>query len=201
MPNVFEVLRKDHDEVKAMLVRLEAGPAVTPGATAEQIARRRNLVDEVIIEESTHEAVEQQYFWPLVRALGPDGGRIAEEALEQETQGEWVLNELQKLDADDERFEAVLATFISAARAHIAFEEAHAWPLLAAALTVEQADELGDKIARAKKTAPTRPHPSVSPAEGAAGAAGTAGTQTIPGTMTGIADRFRDAITGRGRHS
>jgi Hemerythrin HHE cation binding domain len=192
MPNVFEVLRKDHDEVKAMLVRLEAGPAVTPGATVEQIARRRNLVDEVIIEESTHEAVEQQYFWPLVRVLGPDGGRIAEEALEQETQGEWVLNELEKLEADDERFEAVLATFISAARAHIAFEEAHAWPLLATALTVEQADELGDKIARAKKTAPTRPHPSVSPAEG---------TQTTPGTMTGIADRLRDAVTGRGRHS
>ncbi|HMD92137.1 MAG TPA: hypothetical protein VKG80_05790 [Trebonia sp.] len=136
--------------------------------------------------------MEQRYFWPLVRALGPDGARIAEEALEQETQGEWVLNELEKLDADDERFEAVVARFISAARAHIAFEEAHAWPLLAAALTVEQADELGDKLTRAKKTAPTRPHPSVSPAEGA---------RTTPGTMTGIADRFRDAVTGRGRHS
>jgi hypothetical protein len=198
MPNVFEVLRKDHDEVKAMLVRLEAGPAVTLGATAEQIARRRNLADEVIIEESTHEAVEQQYFWPLVRALGPDGSRVAEEALEQETQGEWVLNELEKLDADDERFEAVLATFISAARAHIAFEEAHAWPLLATALTVEQADELGDKLIRAKKMAPTRPHPSVPPAEGAGGAEST---KTAPGAMTGIADRFRDAVTGRGRHS
>jgi hypothetical protein len=88
MPNVFEVLRKDHVELKAMLVRLEAGPAVTPGATAEQIVRRRHLVDEVIIEESTHEAVEQQYFWPLVGALGPDGGRVAEEALEQETRGQ-----------------------------------------------------------------------------------------------------------------
>ena len=165
---------------------------MTLGATAEQVAQRRHLVDEVIIEESTHEAVEQQYFWPLVRALGLDGGRVAEEALEQETQGEWVLNELEKLEAEDERFEAVLATFISAARAHIAFEEAHAWPLLAAALTVEQADELGDKITRAKKTAPTRPHPSVSPAEGA---------QTTSGTMTGITDRLRDAVTGRGRRS
>jgi len=198
MPNVFEVLRKDHDEVKAMLVRLEAGPAVTLGATAEQVAQRRHLVDEVIIEESRHEAVEQQYFWPLVRALGADGGRVAEEALEQETQGEWVLNELEKLDTDDERFEAVLATFISAARAHIAFEEAHAWPLLAAALTDEQADELGDKITRAKKTAPTRPHPAGSPAEGAQGAQGA---QKSVGPMTGIADRLRDAVTGRGRHS
>ena len=184
MPNVFEVLRKDHEEVKAMLVRLEAGPAVTLGAAAEQIAQRRHVVDDVIIEESVHEAVEQQYFWPLVRALGPDGDRVADEALKQETQIEWVLNELGKLDADDDRFEPALATFISAARAHIAFEEAHAWPLPAAALTAEQADELGNKITRAKKMAPTRPH-----------------TQKAAGPMTGVADRFRDAVTDRGRHS
>ena len=62
----------------------------------------------------------------------------------------------------------------------------------------------GDKLIRAKKTAPTRPHPSVPPAEGAEGAEGAGGaesTKTIPGAMTGIADRFRDAVTGRGRHS
>ena len=192
MPNVFEVLRKDHDEVKAMLVRLEAGPQVSHGATAEQIAQRRHLVDEVIIEESRHEAAEQQYFWPTVRALGPEGDRVADEAIEQETQGERVLNELEKLDADDERFEPVLATFISAARAHIAFEEAHAWPLLGTALNVEQADELGDKITRAKKMAPTRPHPHTPPTEGA---------QKTAGPMAGVADRLRDVVTGRGRPS
>ncbi len=176
MPNVFEVLRKDHDEIKAMFVRLEAGPPVSHGATAEQVERRRRLVDDVIIEESAHEAVEQQYFWPALRSLGPEGDRVADQGFEQETQGEWVLNELEKLDADDERFEAVVATFISAARAHIAFEEAHAWPLLAAALSVEQADALGDKITRAKK-------------------------KETAGPMAGVADRLRDAVTGRSRHS
>jgi hypothetical protein len=192
MPNVFEVLRKDHDEVKAMLVRLEAGPQSGLGATGEQVAQRRRLIDDMIIEESKHEAAEQQYFWPAVRALGPEGDRVADEAIEQETRGEQMLGELEKLGADDERFEPVLATFISAARAHIAFEEAHTWPLLAAALSVEQADELGDKITRAKKMAPTRPHPRVSPAEGA---------QKTAGPMAGVTDRLRDAVTGRGRHS
>jgi hypothetical protein len=146
MPNVFEVLRADHHDVKAMLIRLESGPQASLGATAEQIAQRKHLVDELIIEQSRHEAAEQQYFWPMVRALGPEGDRVADQGLEQEAQGESVLNELDKLDPDDERFESVLAALISDGRAHIAFEEAHAWPLLGAALSAEQAEELGDKI-------------------------------------------------------
>jgi len=192
MPNVFEVLRTDHHEVKAMLIRLESGPQASLGATAEQIAQRKHLVDELIIEQSKHEAAEQQYFWPMVRALGPEGDRVADQGLEQEAQGESVLNELDKLDADDERFESVLAAFISDGRAHIAFEEAHAWPLLGAALSAEQAEELGDKISQAKKMAPTRPHPHTPPTEGA---------QKTAGPMARVADRLRDAVTGRGRGS
>ena len=192
MPNVFEVLRTDHHEVKAMLIRLESGPQASLGATAEQIAQRRHLVDELIIEQSRHEAAEQRYFWPMVRALGPEGDRVADQGLEQEAQGETVLNELDKLDAGDERFESALAAFISDARAHIAFEEAHAWPLLGAALSAEQAEELGDKISQAKKMAPTRPHPHTPPTEGA---------RKTAGPMAGVADRLRDAVTGRGRGS
>jgi hypothetical protein len=192
MPNVFEVLRTDHHEVKAMLIRLESGPQASLGATAEQIAQRRHLVDELIIEESKHEAAEQRYFWPAVRALGPEGDRVADQGLEQEAEGESVLNELDKLDADDERFESALTAFISDARAHIAFEEAHAWPLLGVALSAERAEELGDKISQAKKMAPTRPHPHTPPTEGA---------QKSAGPMAGITDRLRDAVTGRGRGS
>jgi hemerythrin-like domain-containing protein len=192
MPNVFEVLRTDHHEVKAMLIRLESGPQASLGATAEQIAQRKHLVDELIIEQSKHEAAEQQYFWPAVRALGPEGDRVADQGLEQEAQGESVLNELDKLDAGDERFESVLTAFISDARAHIAFEEAHVWPLLGAALSAEQAEELGDKISQAKKMAPTRPHPHTPPTEGA---------QKTAGPLAGVADRLRDAVTGRGRDS
>jgi Hemerythrin HHE cation binding domain len=192
MPNVFEVLRTDHHEVKAMLIRLESGPQASLGATAEQIAQRKQLADELIIEESKHEAAEQEYFWPAVRALGPEGDRVADQGLEQEAQGESVLNELDKLDADDERFESALTAFISDARAHIAYEEAHAWPLLGAALSAEQAEELGDKISRAKKMAPTRPHPHTPPTQGA---------QKAAGPMAGVADRLRDAVTGRGRGS
>lgn len=189
MPDVFQVLKADHDEVKAMLARLEEGPKATGGASAGQLAERQRLAEEVIISEAKHEATEQQFFWPAVRELGPEGDRVADEGTGQEQEGEQVLYELARLNPDDERFEKLLAVFTSAARAHIAFEEAHAWPLLRASISADRATQLGDKITQAKKLAPTRPHPHTPPNEGAAKTAGP---------MAGVADRLRDAVTGRG---
>jgi len=189
MPDVFQVLQKDHDEVRAMLAELEEGPKAGTGATAEQLAFRKRSVDEVIIEESKHEAAEQQYFWPAVKRLGADGLRVAELGLEQEAEADPVLAELDKLQPGDEGFEERLAAFASAARAHIMYEEAHAWPLLRATISADEAQVLGEQITRAKKLAPTRPHPHVPPQPGAVKTAGP---------VAGVADRLRDAVTGRG---
>ena len=190
MPDVFQVLKQDHDEVKAMLAQLEEGPRASAGATEEQLAFRKRSVDEVIIEESKHEAAEQQYFWPAVKRLGADGVRVAELGLEQEAEAETVLANLDKLQPGDEAFEERFGAFASAARAHIAYEEAHAWPLLRAAISADEAQQLGEQIARAKKLAPTRPHPYVPPQPGAAKTAGS---------VAGVADRLRDAVSGRGK--
>lgn len=192
MTDVFQVLKEDHDEVKAMLAQLENGPKATGGATAEQLAQRQQLADEVIISESRHEAAEQQYFWPAVRQLGSDGERVADEALDQEQEGERLLHDLGKLNADDHQFDELLSMFTSAARAHIAFEEAHAWPLLRASITAEQSTQLGEKISKAKKLAPTRPHPHTPRGDGAVKTAGP---------LAGAADKLRDAVTGRGKRS
>ena len=192
MPDVFEVLKKDHDEVKAMIDWLADGPTAASGATGEQLAQRKRLVDNLIMEESRHEAAEQLHFWPAMRALGPEGDRVADQAIEQETEGEAILDKLDAIGPDDERFESLLATFASDARAHIAFEEAHAWPLLSATISQQKSAELADKITQAKKTAPTRPHPKVPPQRGALKTAGP---------LAAMADKIRDALTGRGRHA
>jgi Hemerythrin HHE cation binding domain len=156
MPDVFEVLKADHEEVKAMLAQLEDGPKADGGATDEQLASRRRAVDQAVIEESRHEAAVQQYFWPALSELGPDGIRVSEEGQQQEAYAEPVLAELTLLEPADEGFEEQLSAFISAARAHIAFEEAHAWPLLRASISEQEAQALGDRISRARKLSPAQ---------------------------------------------
>src|SRR5450631_3844138 len=166
MPTVFEVLSRDHEEVKQMLSEFEKGPTAANGASPDQLALRKQMAETLVIEESKHEAVEEMYFWPAVRDRLPDGGRLADEATGQEQQAKQVLDRLDRTGADDPEFEELLAQFITVGREHIAFEQTQVWPGLRSALTSTEAEELGEKLEQAKKTAPTRPHPGTPPAPG-----------------------------------
>jgi hemerythrin-like domain-containing protein len=190
MADVFDVLSHDHEEVKQILADLERGPTKATGATEPQLAERKKLTDRLIIEESKHEAVEEEYFWPAVRKMMPDGDRLADEATRQEQEGKVVLDKLDKLDASDSEFEALLDRFIAAGRGHITYEETRVWPGLRGALSAADANELGDKLMKGKDIAPTRPHPNTPPRPGILKAVGTAAA---------AADRLRDAMTGRGK--
>lgn len=190
MADVFDVLSHDHEEVKQILADLERGPTKATGATEPQLAERKKLTDRLIIEESKHEAVEEEYFWPAVQKMMPDGDRLAGEATGQEQEGKVVLDKLGKLDASDSEFEALLARFIAAGRGHMAYEETRVWPGLRGVLSAADAHELGEKLVKGKDIAPTRPHPNIPPRPGILKAAGPA---------VAAADRLRDAATGRGR--
>lgn len=189
MPSVFDVLGHDHQEVKQMLTELEKGPVAGAGADDSALALRKKMTEQLVIEESRHEAVEEMYFWPAVRDHVPGGDQLASTATAQEQEGKEVLDRLDKLDADHPEFEQLVTAFIQAGREHISFEETQVWPLLRAALTTEQADELGGKLQAAKKTAPTRPHPHTP---------GSPGVLKTAGPAVAAADRARDAASGRG---
>lgn len=188
MANAFDVLAKDHEEVKRMLTALELGPTAASGANSDQLALRKQMVQQLVIEESKHEAAEEMHFWPAVRERLTDGDDLAKQAIGQEQEGKEVLDRLDKLDADSDEFENLLSEFISAGRTHIAFEEANVWPGLRAALSPEEADGLGREIEEAKKGGPTRPHPKTPASPGVLKTAGPAAAAV---------DHIRDAATGR----
>jgi hemerythrin-like domain-containing protein len=189
MPNVFDVLRKDHEEVLRALAELESGPAGV-SAGADQRMAREKLVEQLIIEESKHEAVEEEYFWPAVRDRVPGGDGLADHAVEQEQAAKYVLNDLIGVKADDPKFEELLGTFIEDGREHIGYEENSVWPELKKVLSADEADDLGTKVEEGKKFAPTRPHPHTPPKPGVLKTAGPA---------VAAADKARDAVTGRGK--
>src|SRR5215203_4967518 len=128
MTDVFEVLRQDHIEVQQMLKELETGAATTAPIGQDALDLRTKMVEQLVIEESRHEAVEEEYFWPAVRELVPDGDALADQAVEQEQAAKHVLDELVGFKAGDQRFEDLVWKFIADGRAHNAFEEERVWP-------------------------------------------------------------------------
>jgi hemerythrin-like domain-containing protein len=192
MADVFEVLSADHAQVKDMLVALEESQDYTSEGTAAEVvqAARQEVAQLLIIDSSRHEAAEEQFFWPAVRERLADGNMLADEAISQESEAKNVLARLDKLSSGDKEFTALIAEFIPAARAHIAFEETQVWPSLRAALSATEAAELGAKIRKAEDKGPTRPHPHT-PASPA--------VLKMAGPVVAALDKLRDAMTGRGR--
>jgi hemerythrin superfamily protein len=190
MADVFEVLSTDHARVKDMLSALDESPGPADGAADAVLAARLEVTRRLIMDESRHEAAEEQYFWPAVRSRLANGNELADEAISQESEAKQILAQLDKLDSDGEEFERLLAAFIPAALQHIDFEETRVWPGLRQALTADEAEDLGEKLEKAEDHGPTRPHPHTPASPGVLKTAGPA---------VAALDKLRDAVTGRGR--
>ena len=175
MTDAIELLRCDHNEVKRLLAALETGPALADGG----------LVAQLVMAESGHEAIEEQYFWPLVRRRVQNGPRLADEAVSQEQEAKRLLGLLEKHGSD----EALLRQIIAISRAHIDFEETQVWPGVRLALSEQELGDLGAQLEQAKRLAPTRPHPHM-PC--------TPEVLKVAAPIAGATDRIRDALGGRG---
>ena len=174
--DVVDVLTRDHNQVKALLEQMSTIPGKVKGGSPAQMSARKSIVDMITVALSKHEAVEEEHFWPAVRGWFPNGDEWAEPALQQEQEGKDILTALGKLSGDDERFDELVEKLTLAARTHVAYEES-LFLHVRDHVPEEDRKELGAKIQKARKLAPTRPHPHApkhSPAVKAVGMAGAA---------------------------
>jgi hemerythrin-like domain-containing protein len=184
--DAIELLCNDHQTVRRILTELEDKPVTYP--SPDQVRERQHLVTELMIAESRHEAVEEQYFWPIVRAALPDGDELADEAIRQESEAQQLLDDVNKARADQPDFESMIRRVIVDLRDHIDYEEIQVWPRVISTVDKERLVALGEKMIRAKEKVPSRPHPK-------------APATSAPLETTGKAAMaaHRDKLTGRGR--
>jgi Hemerythrin HHE cation binding domain len=202
MTDAIEILQRDHDEIRRLLAAVEtsllaaarsvagagaAGAGAAAGARAGD-GRLAALVEQVIIDESGHEAIEEQYFWPLVRRRVHDGARLADQAISQEQEAKQVLARLERHDSRDAGYGALIRRFLVVGRAHIDFEETQVWPGVRLALSEQELDDLGEQLEQGKRLAPTRPHPNMPP---------TAEVLKVVAPIAAATDWIRDVLGGR----
>lgn len=186
-------LRADHESVLGMLEALDEVPRAGEGVG---LGARNDMVTTLVIAESQHEAVEEQFFWPAVRRTVKGGDELADHGIAQEDAAKRILQMLEDGEAGDAVFEEALALFVEAAREHIEFEQEQVWPRLREAmtaadleaLTAADLEALGEKMARAKPMAPTRPQPGT-PSDPAV-------LNTV-GMAAAAVDKVRDKVSGR----
>jgi hemerythrin superfamily protein len=181
--NVIDELMADHREVEELFGRIEALP---PGDRNQ----RKMYADQVTMELVRHSVAEEAYLYPAVREHIANGDAMADRELQDHAKAEQIMKDLEGCAADDPQFDRLMGDLMTEIRAHVADEEQNLFPMLRQTCPPEMLDDLGDKVRMAKKTAPTRPHPSAPDKP-------PANKLLAPGM--GLVDRMRDMLTGRGK--
>ena len=178
--DAITLLKEDHKTVEKLFKRFEkAGD----GAYKE----KAKVADKIREELSRHAAIEEQLFYPVVRATVDDVEDVTLESLEEHHIVKWVLSELDDMDPKDERFTAKMTVLIENVRHHVEEEEDELFPKVREGLGRKDLASLGDAMETARRVAPTHPHPrspDTPPGNIAAGAAAA------------VADRVGDGVKG-----
>jgi hemerythrin-like domain-containing protein len=178
--DAITMLRDDHRTVEKLFKRFEdAGPRA--------FAERRKTVDRIIEELSVHAAIEEQIFYPVTRATVPAVEQVALESLEEHHVAKWLLSELEGMDPEHERFDAKVTVLIESVRHHVREEESEYFREVRAELRGKALNELGDAMAKARETAPTRPHPRL---------ADTPPGNVLGGAAVSVFDHVLDTFSG-----
>ncbi|MGC9382233.1 hemerythrin domain-containing protein [Streptomyces sp. MH13] len=180
--DVTAELTTDHREVEELFGKIEALP---PGD-----GQRKKYADQAVIELVRRSVAEEAYLYPAVREFLSDGDTIADKEIEDHAEAERTMKALEGVDAGDAEFDRLIGELMAEIRSHVRDEEDNLFPRLRSAATEDQLVGLGEKVRQAKKTTPTRPHPSAPDKPPA---------NKLPAPRTGMVDRSRDALSGRGK--
>jgi hemerythrin superfamily protein len=178
--DAITLLKNDHRTVEQLFKRFEK-------AGDRAYAEKRDIVDRVVEALSVHAAIEEQLFYPVVRATVPGTEDVTLESVEEHHIVKWVLSELEGMDPDDERFDAKATVLIENVRHHVREEEGDVFPRVRDELGRNALNDLGEAMAEARKTAPTRPHPR-SP--------DSPPGNVLVGAAAGVADRIGGTVSG-----
>jgi hemerythrin superfamily protein len=153
--NAITLLKNDHKTVEDLFKRFEKlGPRAYKS--------KYDVVERIVRELSIHAAIEEMVFYPAIREAveqQDDVDDMVLESLEEHHIVKWTLSELDGMSAEHERYDAKVTVLMESVRHHVKEEEKELFPKVNKLLGRSTLDELGDAMARLKKTAPTHPHP------------------------------------------
>ena len=177
--DAIKLTKEDHRKVEQLFKKFQqAGPRA--------FKTKEHLAERITKELSVHASIEEQLLYPALRKA--QGNGQVEEALQEHQEVKEALANLGKLSADDGGFDQTMSQVIEDVTHHAKEEEREMLPKLRQALSKKDLEELGERMKKAKKTAPTRPHPK---------APNTPPGNVVAGSVAAVADRARDAIKGR----
>ena len=152
-PEAVSLILRQHATFRSMFEDFEA-------LSDRPSQRKQELVREIITLLVKHAEIEEQVFYPAVRAELDDLDDEVDEGLEEHHAAELLLAELDRLPPSAPRYDAKVTVLIENVLHHMEEEEEELLPKVREGLSEERRRELGGAMQRVWEVAPTRPHPA-----------------------------------------
>jgi hemerythrin-like domain-containing protein len=143
--NALTLLKKDHAKVKALLSELES-------TTERGVQTRQRLFAEIKAELTVHETIEEEIFYPELKAH-PKAKDIVLEAYEEHNVVDSLMGELSSLSVEDETWGAKAKVMQENIEHHIEEEEGEMFDKAEQVFDEGELEDLGRRMAERKESA------------------------------------------------
>ncbi|MER7006401.1 hemerythrin domain-containing protein [Dactylosporangium sp. NPDC000555] len=166
--SMIELLDEDHDRLGRLCSRAATEPAAS---------------DVLVATLARHLAAEEQYLYPAVHSVLPDGPAIAERELAADAD---LLVALRRLHSTTD--DTALWSITERIRRHAHRAATEIFPALREHCSHGELVRLGNRVEIARSAAPTRPHPGIP---------STPPLDKIVDPALGVVDKVMDALSRR----
>ena len=135
--NAIDLLKAQHDEVEKLFKQYEK-----LGEDAE--VKKRQLFVAIADRLSAHTAIEEQFFYPAVKAKQTED--ILRESLEEHLAAKRVIADLLELQPSDETYDAKMKVLHEQVEHHVKEEEKEMFPKVRKLFAKEDLEALGEQM-------------------------------------------------------
>ncbi|MBF6269271.1 hemerythrin domain-containing protein [Nocardia farcinica] len=149
--SVLTMQRRDHQNLEALLERIGSSAGDERAAALTELCR---LV-------FPHAFAEEAVLWPLLRRVLPDGEELTLRVEQEHQEINELFTRLETMDVDSREHHLLFARIAQLLREDVRDEEDVLLPKLQEAVGADTLRRIGWAWLAVRRTAPTRPHPTV----------------------------------------
>lgn len=142
--NALDLLKQDHDRVKELFSEYDM-------ISGDGGARKNEIAQTVLRELEVHSRVEEDIFYPALRArTGKEGKDLVKQSMNEHREIDDLVAELRETDPSDPDFDERFQELMEDVEEHITEEESEMFPK--AQILGKELDKIGMQIQEEKET-------------------------------------------------
>ena len=142
--DAISLIKKDHQTVERLFARYEK-------LRPRSYNQAGKIRDSVVRELTVHAEIEEQVLYAATREIRGETAEMVEEAEQEHAEAKAAIAELKGLSPESVKFPGAMGKLIGGVRHHVKEEEGEMLPKLRKAMSRQELEELGKRLAAAKR--------------------------------------------------